>query len=146
MAIVLAALAGVFGVLQGGINRHIAHHWGFSSALLYNGIIFLVFNIFLCALVYYKPGMVPASYRVQGALSDAQWWWALSGLFGFLLVASIATAIGHIGSLQAFVFCVAAQLVASNLWDYFMENKDFSVSRLLGTAITFVGVWVASRP
>lgn len=145
MAVGLAVLAGVFGVLQAGINRLIAQSWGFSSALLFNGVIFVVFNLLLYAFVYLKPELVPASYRIQGAVSDIRGWWLLSGLFGFLLVASIATAIGQIGALQAFVFCVGAQLVASNVWDYLVEEKDPTPLRLIGTAVTFVGVYITTR-
>lgn len=145
VAILLAALAGLCGVLQGGINRHIAQQWGFSSALLFNGVVFLIFNLFLFAFVYFKPGLVSETYRLQGEWGDVRWWWMFPGLFGLILVGSIATSINQIGALQAFVFCVGAQLIASNLWDYIIEGKDLSLSRLGGTAVTCLGVWIASR-
>jgi hypothetical protein len=45
MAYLFSMLAGCFAVFQTGSNKIISAWWGFSSALLLNGLAFLFFNL-----------------------------------------------------------------------------------------------------
>ena len=47
VSVFLSIMAGAFAVLQAGTNKIISQTWGFSSALLLNGIVFLVFNFLI---------------------------------------------------------------------------------------------------
>lgn len=145
MAYVYAMLAGVFGVLQGGINRFIAQDWGFTSALLFNGIVFLVFNLLFYFFVRVSPQWFPDSYHIQGQWDQLRWWWVLPGICGFLLVGALAISMTQVGAVETIIFCVAAQVVASGLWDYFVEQKELSFMRITGALITFAGVFLSSR-
>lgn len=144
MAVVLSILAGMFAVVQAGINKMISQSWGFSSALLLNGIVFLVFNLMLFAIVWSQPRFFPGEYVIQGRLSDFRLWWIVPGLCGFMLVSSLVIAMSKIGALQTFVICIASQILCSMMWDYFVSGKELSTARLVGAAVTMAGAVITS--
>lgn len=145
MAIFLAALAGFCGVMQAGMNKIIAQQWGFSSALLINGVSFLIFNLILFGAVLIQPQLFPAEFLIQGRFAEMKLWWILPGFLGFLLVTSIAIALGKIGAVQAFVICISAQMIFGLAWDVMIEGKAATTARVLGAALTVVGAVIASR-
>ncbi|MBY0385997.1 DMT family transporter [bacterium] len=145
MAIVFSIMAGCFGVIQSGLNKMISDHWGFSSALLLNGLVFLVFNFLLFSVVYFQPQIFSSEYRLQGSFSDFKLWWILPGICGFMLVMGLAVSLAQVGAVQTFVICIAAQIVCSLLWDLVVEGKEIAVMRLAGAAITFFGAFLATR-
>lgn len=145
MAIVFSIMAGCFGVIQSGLNKMISDHWGFSSAFLLNGLVFLVFNFLLFLVVYFQPQIFPSEYRLQGSFSDFKLWWILPGICGFMLVMGLAVSLAQVGAVQTFVICIAAQIVCSLLWDLVVEGKEVATIRLAGAAITFFGAFLATR-
>ncbi len=145
MAIFFSIIAGCFGVLQSGLNKMISDHWGFSSALLLNGLVFLVFNLLLFSVVYFQPQIFPAEYRLQGNVGDFKLWWILPGICGFMLVMGLAVSLAQVGAVQTFTICIAAQVVCSLLWDVMIQGQAVATMRLLGAAITFLGAFLATR-
>jgi bacterial/archaeal transporter family-2 protein len=145
MAILFSVMAGMFAVIQSGLNKMISDEWGFSSALLLNGVVFLVFNLLLFSVVYFQPGIFPAEFRLQGSLSNFKLWWVLPGICGFMLVLGLAVAFSQVGAVQAIVICIAAQIICSMLWDLMVEGKEVGMARIAGTVITFVGAFIATR-
>jgi bacterial/archaeal transporter family-2 protein len=145
VAVLFSVMAGCFGVIQSGLNKMISDHWGFSSALLLNGLVFLVFNFLLFSVVYFQPQIFPSEYRIQGAAADFKLWWILPGICGFMLVMGLAVSLAQVGAVQTFVICIAAQIVCSLLWDLLVEGKEIATIRLAGTAITFLGAFLATR-
>lgn len=145
MAILFSIMAGMFGVIQSGLNKMISDHWGFSSALLLNGLVFLVFNLLLFAAVYFQPQIFPMSYRLQGDLFDFKLWWVLPGFCGFMLVMGLAVSLSQVGAVQTFVICIAAQIVCSLLWDFLVEGQHIATARWIGTLVTFLGAFLATR-
>jgi transporter family-2 protein len=145
VAIVFSIMAGCFGVIQSGLNKMISDHWGFSSALLLNGLVFLVFNFLLFSVVYFQPQIFPSEYRLQGSFGDFKLWWILPGICGFMLVMGLAVSLAQVGAVQTFVICIAAQIVCSLLWDLVVEGKEVATIRLAGAAITFFGAFLATR-
>ncbi len=145
VAILFSVMAGVFAVIQSGLNKMISDHWGFSSALLLNGVVFLVFNFILFALVYFQPQLFTAEYRLQGQVSDFKLWWILPGICGFMLVMGLAFSLSQVGAVQTFVICIAAQIVCSLAWDAFIEGKEVATMRIVGAAVTFLGAFLATR-
>jgi bacterial/archaeal transporter family-2 protein len=145
MAILFSVMAGVFAVIQSGLNKMISDSWGFSSALLLNGLVFLVFNFLLFALVYFQPHIFPAGFQIQGQVSAFKVWWILPGICGFMLVMGLAVAFSQVGAVQAIVICIAAQIIASMLWDLFVDGKEIGMARLVGTVVTFIGAFIATR-
>ncbi len=145
MAILFSVMAGVFAVIQSGLNKIISDSWGFSSALLLNGLVFLVFNFLLFTLVYFQPQIFPAGFQIQGSFANFKFWWVLPGLCGFMLVMGLAVAFSQVGAVQAIVICIAAQIIASTLWDIFVDGKELGMMRLAGTVVTFVGAFLATK-
>ena len=145
MAFIFSALAGFFAVVQAGINKIIAEEWGFSSALLLNGLVFLVFNLILFAGVWLQPKLFPEDYLLQGRFTDFKMWWLIPGLCGFLLVTGLAVSLTKIGALQAFVICIASQVLCGLAWDAMVEGKALTTARVVGALITVSGAFVASR-
>lgn len=145
IAVLFSAMAGTFAVIQSGMNKLVADHWGFSSSLLLNGVGFLFFNTILFVFVWGQPKWFAQEYLIQGQLNDFKLWWLLPGLLGFLLVMGLAVSVSRIGALQTMVISIAAQIAAGILWDLAIENRPITVMRLTGAAITFLGVLVATR-
>jgi bacterial/archaeal transporter family-2 protein len=145
MAVLFSILAGSFAVLQTGLNKIMSETWGFSSALLLNGIVFLVFNLILFGMVWIQPRLFPSEYLIQGQLSDFKWLWILPGLFGFLLVMGLTVASSKIGAVPTFVISIAAQIIMSIAWDSFVDSKPLTAMKVSGAILTFAGAFIATR-
>jgi transporter family-2 protein len=144
MAILFSVMAGMFAVVQSGLNKIISDDWGFSSALLLNGTVFLVFNLLLFLAVYLQPGLFPAEFRLQGSINNFKLWWILPGICGFMLVLGLAVAFSQVGAVQAIVICIAAQIICSLLWDVFVGGQQVGMIRIVGTVVTFVGAFIST--
>lgn len=145
MAVLFAIMAGAFAVLQTGINKIMSETWGFSSALLLNGLVFLVFNFILFGLVWAQPRWFPSGYLLQGQLSDFKWLWVLPGIFGFFLVMGLTVASQKIGAVPTFVISIAAQIIVSITWDTLVDSKPVTMMKLTGAVLTFAGAFIATR-
>jgi uncharacterized membrane protein YdcZ (DUF606 family) len=139
LAILLSMMAGAFGVWQAGLNKVVADSLGFTASLLLNGVFFLICNFVFFLYVYAKPSTVPAEFTIQWAFHDFKWWWLIPGFMGFALVMGLAVSVGRIGAVQTIVFSIAAQVLASMAWDYYVSDVQVTKLRMLGAAITLVG-------
>jgi len=144
MAVLLSILAGCFSVVQAGSNKMISQTWGFSSALLLNGVVFLAFNFLLFAAVWAQPKIFPGDFLMQGRLTDFKLWWIVPGICGFLLVTGLTVSISKIGALQTFVICIASQIVCGLLWDLLVDGRGLSFWRVVGAAVTLAGAVVTT--
>lgn len=145
LAIALAILAGVFGVLQAGMNKEIADSLGFTASLLFNGFFFLAFNSLFFLFVWWKPQSLGADFAIQWAFSDFRWWWVVPGFLGFALVMGLAVGVARIGATQTFVISVAAQVIASVLWDiYSGSGQPVTTLRVAGATVAFVGALLST--
>jgi len=139
-AYVMAVVAGVFGVLQAGMNKEIADHLGFTASLLMNSCFFLAVNALFFLFVVIKPKALGSEFAIQWAFENFRWWWAVPGFLGFALVMGLAVGIGRIGATQTFVISIAAQVLASIAWDIWAEGDvQISMLRLVGAGITVIG-------
>jgi|GEM_PF-2689276 len=140
LAIFFAVLAGVFGVLQAGMNKEIADHLGFTASLLFNGFFFLGFNLLFFALVWIKPQAVSPDFAIHWGFSEFKWWWIVPGFLGFALVMGLAVGVSRIGATQTFVISVAAQILASIAWDiYSGSTQPITTLRIAGAGIAVIG-------
>jgi len=144
LAVVMSIVAGVFGVLQAGMNKGIADHVGFTSSLLMNGLFFLGFNTLFFVFMLWQPKALPSEFSVQWTMSAFRWWWVVPGLLGFALVMGLAVSVGRIGSVQTFVICIAAQIVTSVVYDIVQGEASVSTMRLVGAGVTMVGAILAT--
>ncbi len=139
LAVLLSIMAGAFGVFQAGLNKEVAQSLGYTNSLLFNGVFFLIFNFAFFMLVFLKPHWVGQEFNLQGSLSDFKLWWLLPGLLGFSLVMGLAVSVGKIGATQTFVITIAAQIIASLLWDLFDGTFQVNKWKLIGAVITMTG-------
>ena len=139
LAIIMSVMAGIFGVMQAGMNKLVADSLGFTASLLFNGCFFLVFNLIFFAFFFVQPKALPNEFSIQWAFSDFRWWWIVPGFLGFALVMGLAVSLGRIGATQTFIITIAAQILASIGWDVFSGDHNISKMRLAGAAITLAG-------
>ena len=144
MGFVLMVVAlGFVAVLQVSINRQIALKWGLSPAVLLNAVVLSVVASLLFVVVRAR-GASAFVLRPSIDFGELRWWWFLPGVFGFLLVTLLPLAAHHVGVLRVFVGLVAAQMVASLLWDLVLEKIPVTATRGLGAMLAVVSVALVS--
>lgn len=144
LAILFSVIAGAFGVWQAGMNKVVADSLGFTFSLLFNGCFFLLFNLLFFMIVYVKPQAFSSEFAIKFALNEFKWWWVVPGLMGFILVMGLAVSVGRIGAVKTIVISIAAQIIASILWDVFQGGQPIHNLRLIGAGITLLGAIVAT--
>lgn len=84
-----------------------------------------------------------------GDLRGAPWWVYLAGLFGLVIVGSIAFSVSRIGLVQTFTVLVVTQFVLSAAIDHFgllgAEVRQLGIERLTGVGLLLVGTWMVLR-
>lgn len=137
--LVVPLILGVVSVVQAALNRRIAAVWGLLPATLLNALVFTTFTA-LCLLIA-RTGKTPLSgWMLPVSLRDLRALWLVPGVFGFAIVIGLPWALGRMGALSTFVAMIAAQMVTSVAWDYFVEGVGMSASRVIGAVLTIVGV------
>jgi uncharacterized membrane protein YdcZ (DUF606 family) len=135
---------GVAAVLQAALNQQIAAHTGLAAATALNMLVAVVcavgFALF-CALRGEASGLL----RWSPDAAAFRLWWLVPGLVGFLIVLGLPWAVQRTGALSTFVALVAAQMLASALWDRFVGGVPLSTPRLCGALCTVAGVLLAGR-
>jgi transporter family-2 protein len=144
--LIVPLVLGIAAVLQATLNREIANHTGLAAAAALNMLVAAVLALAFagfCALRKAPDGLL----RWQVAGQDFRLFWLLPGLIGFLLVLGLPWVIERAGALATFVVLVAAQVLASTLWDRFAAGIPLSMPRVLGALCTVAGVvLVAWKP
>jgi transporter family-2 protein len=140
MKIVFAALAiaaGVAATLQAATNASLAKSAGLGPALVVNTVIVLIATIGLWAAMGAKTTSFPAG---------ASWTVYLGGLFGFVIIASLAFVFPKIGAAYAVALMVGGQCVAALMVDHFgligMPRDPLTIQRVIGVALVAAGAVV----
>jgi transporter family-2 protein len=144
--LIVPLVLGIAAVLQAALNREVASHTGLAAATALNMLVAAIaafaFAAF-CAVRKAPEGLL----RWHVASQDFRAWWLLPGLIGFALVLGLPWAIERAGALATFVVLVAAQMLASTLWDRIAGGVPLSWPRVLGALCTVAGVaLVAWKP
>jgi transporter family-2 protein len=133
----LAVAAGVAAALQAATNAGLARSAGLGPALVVNTVIVLVGAIGLWAITGTKITFFPAG---------ASWTLYLGGLFGFVIIASLAFVFPRIGAAYAVVLMVAGQCVVALVIDHFglmgMPREPLTAQRLIGVTLVAVGALI----
>ena len=134
----LAVAAGVAAAMQAATNAGLARAAGLGPALVVNTVIVLIGATALWATLGAKATFFPAG---------APWTLYLGGLFGFVLLASLAFVFPKIGAAYAVTLMIAGQCVAALVIDHFglmgMPRDPVTVQRVIGVALVAAGVVVA---
>lgn len=141
---VIPFLIGIATVMQATLNKEIASHVGLAAATALNMTIAA-----LCAFAFAAwcatRGDANGFTKWAPDLAAFRAWWLLPGLVGFAIVIGLPWSVQRIGALSTFVVLVAAQMIASALWDRFAAGIPLTPSRLAGASCTIVGVILLSR-
>lgn len=130
---------GFLAVLQGVLNRRIAAEIGLASATVINNVVILAAGIALYFFVRWSPHSLPSIFSASNAGWRIPWWIILPGLCGLALVAGIPLSISKMGASSTFILLIGAQIIASLLWDIFIEKRALTLTQSLGAMLVFGG-------
>ena len=142
--ILLPIALGLAAVLQAGLNRQIATHWGLSGAALLNGLIVAAMAILVFLLAGRYPAGFPELVRPKGELAGFRAWYLLPGLLGIFLVLGIPLGMQKLGALRVFLTLIVVQIAAALLWDVAVERIPLTATRLIGALTALAGVVLVS--
>ncbi len=133
----LAIAAGIAAALQAATNAGLSRSAGLGPALVVNTVIVLIGAMGLWAAMGARTTFFPA---------DASWKLYLGGLFGFVIIASLALVFPKIGAAYAIALMVGGQCVAALVVDHFglmgMPRDPLTVQRVIGVALVAAGAVV----
>lgn len=133
----LAIAAGVAAAMQAATNAGLARAAGLGPALIINTVTVLIGTIGLWAATGAKTTFFPAS---------ASWSLYLGGLFGFVIIASLAFVFPKIGAAYAVALMIGGQCVAALVVDHFglmgMPRDPLTMQRAIGVALVAIGAVV----
>lgn len=131
-------------VLQGTLNRQMGQAMGLANAVVLNSIIVLAASLVLFGVTRLWPQAVPPFFSGEFTLAKLAGWMIFPGIFGFCIIAGIPWAISKLGASRVFVAVVVAQIVASMLWDIFVEKQPIGWMRISGATLAVLGVILVS--
>lgn len=112
----------------------------------------MIESVFIIHLGGTLVALVPLLFMRGGRLAGWQQlpWYALgAGAFGLVLISAISYTIPRLGAATTITLVVAGQLIVALLLDHFgllgMAVRPFQLSRLVGIAVVFAGVWLLVR-
>lgn len=133
----LAAFAGVAAALQGAANAGLARSAGLGPALVVNTVVVLLGALGLWAALGSKTTLFSA---------DASWTLYLGGVYGFVIIASLAFVFPRIGAAYAIALMVGGQCLAALVVDHYglmgMPRDPVTAQRALGIALVAAGAVV----
>jgi uncharacterized membrane protein YdcZ (DUF606 family) len=139
-------IIGALGVLQNTWNKQIAEQWGIAKAIFFNSAVMVVISsLFWLGLKMLPDQNLPEIYKNKSEGWSFSLFHILPGLAGFLIVITLPFVIQRVGALRVFVGIVAGQIVASILWDYFVESIGISANRAIGAILALIGTIIAVK-
>lgn len=142
--VLVALLAGAFGVLQNTLNKQFATSLGLAWTILINGIVLCVCGVaFFFALRFAPAESLPEIFRPLPGARGLRAYDVLPGIFGFLIIASLPWVIERQGATRVFIAIIAAQLITSMFWDLLVEGSAVSGWRAAGAGLALAGALVA---
>lgn len=133
----LAIAAGMAAALQAAMNAGLARTAGLGPALIINTVVVLIGTIGLWAAMGAKTTFFPAG---------TSWILYLGGIFGFVIIASLAFVFPRIGAAYAVALMIGGQCVAALLVDHFgfmgMPRDPLTTQRVIGVALVAAGAVV----
>lgn len=140
MKLIFAALAisaGAAVALQGATNQGLMKATGIGPALIVNTLVVLAGSIVLWLATGAKTAFVPAG---------TPWTLYLGGVFGFVVVATIAFVFPRLGAAYAIALVVCGQCLAALVIDHYgligMPASPITPARVIGVALVVGGVAV----
>jgi uncharacterized membrane protein YdcZ (DUF606 family) len=144
--VIVPATVGALVVMQAGINRLVGTRHGLPVAVLINASMFLTAASCLWAVARWRGDLLPPGLALPSDATPLRLkaWYLLPGLCGFLATLGGPLAMAQLGALRTFVVMIAAQVVASAVWDWAVLHQPPGWQRVAGGALAVAGVFVAS--
>jgi uncharacterized membrane protein YdcZ (DUF606 family) len=141
----LPVAVGVAVVVQAGINRQLAGQWGLAATATVNSVVVLLLALAVFATARLRPDAVPEIFRMpQEFAAMPAWRLFVPGALGLLVVLGLPWSFERLGALQVILTVLVAQLVASLLWDAWVEGIAAHPLRIAGAMIALGGAALAS--
>lgn len=127
-------------VLQSGLNKVISEKDGLSLALhLSNLIVFLTGIVALSVIPLIWKNDFTQLLKFKFEPKNWAWWYVVPGLCGIFIVTMMPYAVIKVGAAKIFVAVIAAQVIGSLAWDYFVEGTPLDWWRVCGGLLTCIG-------
>ncbi len=137
---------GALGVLQNTVNKKVSMSFGVPLAIAINGVVLAACAfLFLFATRLLPEASLPELFRQRESLKALSFTAILPGIFGFLIIVCLPSAIEKVGATRVFIGIIVAQIAVSILWDYFAESLPISPMRIVGALLALAGALIASR-
>lgn len=141
---VIPLVLGCLAVLQGALNRRILNHLGLAHTVALNAAVLLSAGLAFSWVVRRWPASFPEAFRGPWPPDALHWWFLVPGCCGFAIVAGVPWTFSKVGALPVFVGIVAAQVVASAVWDAIWEGQPLTGPRILGGLLAIAAVVLVS--
>ncbi len=140
----IPVIIGASTILQGSLNRQIASSVGILQATLISNTITTLFCGLAFYLVQVNPNLAPQFFKSTDSqttfISTFKWWYLLPSLFGFLIINGMPFAFSKLGAVKVTVLLVAAQMITSLLWDYYVDHLTINLYKVCGLFFAFLSV------
>lgn len=138
LALLLAALSGVFMALQGALNSSLGKVIGLLEATF---VVHVVGSI--AGLILLVVGLGAGKWQNYG---QASWYTYLGGLLGVAIVYLVVASIAKVGVAPATTAIIVGQVSTAALIDFFglfgLEPLPFNYLKGLGLALMALGAWL----
>ena len=139
-SILLPLGLGAVGILQGAINRQVANNVGVTHATLISNFVTLLISIAFYYMVKLSADNYPEYFQLKLPLTTYKWWYIIPPIFGFLIVTGMPLAIYKLGAVKVTVGLIAAQMVTSVMWDFFVDGIGLNMMKVAGIIFSFLSV------
>lgn len=140
LVLILSILVGLSMVIQTGLNKVISERDGLGFALHLSNLIVLISGLIVLTLV---PVIWKTDFsnllKMKFEMKNWAWWYVIPGICGLFIVTTMPYAVFKVGAAKIFVAVIAAQVVGSLLWDYFVEGTPMDTWRVIGGTLTCLG-------
>lgn len=138
----LPIFIGAIGILQAALNRNMSSSMGLVWACIIGNVVTLLVCVAFYFIVKLFPDAFPAFVKLRNF--EFKLWHLLPGIFGFLFLTGLPYSIDKIGAVKSTVGLIAAQMVTSVLWDFFVENIQVNLAKGFGIFFALLSVILIS--
>jgi len=142
--IVLILLIGLAGGVAVGLQSPLAS--------IISGRLGIFESIFIVHIGGAVASLIPLLFVGGGKLGSwrtVPWYTLGAGIFGLVVIGAVSYMIPRIGVAGSIITIVAGQLLVGTVLDHFgllgAAEKPLDLTRLIGLAVVFVGVWLTVK-
>ncbi len=142
--LIIPIFLGTIGILQGTINKEVAEYVGVAHATLITNLVTVVMCTIFYFLVKNYENAFPSEFHIKSEFLTYRWWFIFPAIFGFLIVAGMPFAISKLGAVKVTVGLIAAQMLTSVFWDYFIEDLSLNIYKVFGIIFALLSMVMIS--